>query len=228
MHLANFRIGGTPVDFTPYVPPQYRPYTEPTGGGGAIVLLETDPDPSCGAKVDTPAERAQVYRSEPRYRDCIAPGGRIRHRRVGRARLGMTAATLRKRLGVPRRRRGGSARWCVIGGSTLRVSFRARRPGSGGSRGGAPRGAALIRTDNPGVEVRGVGVGTGKAEAARRLGLSRAVRHGHTRVYAAGAVTRRSELLLGVRKGKVRWLGLADPARVRTGERLRHLLRGGA
>ncbi len=225
VHLANFRIGGTPVDMTPYVPPQYRPYTEPTGGGGAIVLLETDPDPTCGAKVDTPAERAHVYRSEPRYRDCIAPGGRIRHRRVGKARLGMEAAELRRRLGAPRRRHGGSARWCVIGGSTLRVSFRARRPGSGGGRGGAPRGAALIRTDNPGLEVRGVGVGTRKAEAARRLGLSRAVRHGHTRVYAAGVVRRRSELLVGVRKGTVRWLGLEDPTRVRTGERLRNLLR---
>ncbi len=226
-HVKNLRVGGVPVDVTPYVPPQYAPYTEPTGGGGAIVLLETDPDPSCGAKVDTPAERQQVYRDEPRYRDCIAPGGPIERRRVGAARLGISSTHLRKRLGPPRRRRHGISRWCVNGGSSLHVSFRAP-PGGARRAGRGARGAALIRTDNPGLEANGVGVGDRRRRAGRRLALARVLGTGRTTVYEAQRWGRpRRELLLGIRKGRVRWLALADPARVPTAARLRHLLRAG-
>ena len=59
--VRNFRVGGTPTDASPYVPEAYRPFFDEGGGGGALVELETDPDPTCAARVDTPAEQAQVY-----------------------------------------------------------------------------------------------------------------------------------------------------------------------
>ena len=88
--VTDFRVGGTPFDATPYVPPEYAGYFAPNGGGGVIVTEETDPDPSCTQKVDTEEERAAVYAGLPDFGNCVAPGGKIRARKVGRARLGAT------------------------------------------------------------------------------------------------------------------------------------------
>jgi hypothetical protein len=221
-HLTNFRIGGSPADATPYVPPQYQPYVEPTGGGGAIVLLETDPDPSCGALVDTPEERADVYTDEPHYKRCAEPGGQIRRRRVGRVRIGMTPREVRKQLGPPRNHKNFTQRWCLTGGSTLSVYFHNRNRDDPGA--GAPRGAALIRSDNPGFELEGIGVGSRVRHAISRLGLERRFRVGHTDVYT-GPAERRRLLVVGIRGERVRWLALADPNRVPGEQRLQHAVR---
>jgi hypothetical protein len=220
-HLTNFRIGGTPMDANPYVPAAYAPYVEPTGGGGAIVLLESDPDPTCGALVDTPEEREQVYASEPRYKRCIAPGGQIGRRRIGRVRLGMGARQVHEMLGPPRRREHFTQRWCIEGGSNLVVHFHKRERGRGQ---GAPRGAALIRTSNPGHAFDGVGPGTRRGRAIRRLGLERRFAVGGTGVFAAPARPRRL-LLAGIRGPRVRWLALADPNRLPGRARLREAIR---
>lgn len=53
-----------------------------------IVLLESNPDPQCAAKVDTPKEQRRVYRSGTAFPDCIPPGGTLHGRRVGAIRLG--------------------------------------------------------------------------------------------------------------------------------------------
>ncbi len=220
-HLTNFRLGGTPMDATPYVPPAYAPYFEPTGGGGAIVLLETDPDPICGALVDTPAEREQVYSSEPRYKRCIAPDGRIERRRIGRVRLGMAAGEVRGLLGPPRRRGGFTQRWCIEGGSSLHVHFHKRARDRDR---GAPRGAALIRTTNPGHTFAGIGPGAKRGRAVRRLGLERHFEVGRTAVFADAAQPRRLPLA-GIRDGRVRWIALADPNRLPGTSRLREAIR---
>lgn len=59
--VHNFRIGGVPMDPAPYAPAQLKPYFHPGGGGGAMVLLKSRPDPTCAAKVDTAKERRRVY-----------------------------------------------------------------------------------------------------------------------------------------------------------------------
>jgi hypothetical protein len=217
-HLTNFRLGGIPMDATPYVPAAYQPYVEPTGGGGALVLLETDPDPICGALVDTPEERADVYGAEPRYRRCAEPGGRIGRRRVGVVRLGMDAATVRERLGAPRARHGATLRWCLTGGYALQVTF------AEGKRGSAPRAAALIRTTARGQSSRGIGPGSNRAAAVRKLGLRRLLRIGRIEVLAAEPAKRRM-LLAGIRERRVRWIALADPSRLRQPAQLRRALR---
>ncbi len=59
--VHNFRIGGVPMNPAPYAPAALKPYFHPGGGGGAMVLLATRPDPTCAARVDTPNERRRVY-----------------------------------------------------------------------------------------------------------------------------------------------------------------------
>lgn len=220
-HLSSFRVGGTPMDATPYVPPAYQPYVEPTGGGGAIVLMESDPDPECGAMVDTPEEREAIYASEPRYKRCIAPGGQILRRRVGRVKLGMPARAVRERIGPPRERKRFTQRWCIEGGSSLRVQFHRREAGR---ERGAPRGAALILTTNPGHSFRRVGPGSKRERAVRRLGMRSLFELGRLEVLAAPA-DRRRQLVAGVRGKRLKWIGLVDPNRVPGERRLRNALR---
>jgi len=219
-HLTNFRIGGTPANATPYVPPQYQPYVEPTGGGGALVLLETDPDPSCGALVDTPEERAEVYAAEPRYERCIEPGGRVHRRGIAGARLGMTPEQARHRLGPPRGRHDGTLRWCVTGGYSLRVAFGAKRSGRG-----APRGAALITSTARGHSSDGIGPGSSRGAAIERLGLHELFRAGHRTAVFAAAAQRRRLLVAGLGQRRVHWIGVADPGRLGSETELRRALR---
>lgn len=213
-NVTNFRIGGQPADATPYVPAAYQPYFQPTGGGGVIVLMESDPDPTCMAKTDTAAERDQVYAGRPKDAHCIEPGGTIRGRRVGRARLGLSPRRLTKLLGPPRKHHRSVSRWCVVGGSTLRVAFAGR---------GAKRGVVLVRTDNPGQHVGKVGPGTRARRAIRRLDLERVMHVHGTRVWSARA-RRRAQLLVGIRRGRVNWMALADPGRLHSRDKLRSVL----
>lgn len=214
--LRDLRALGSPVDLAPLVPERFHPFLHPSGGVGAAVLLETNPDPICGALVDTPEEREAVYRDLPAFRDCIAPGGELSGRRVGKVRLGMRRAKVQRRLGAPRRSRGRGDRWCVIGAATLRVAYR-RGPGG-------RRGAALIRTTSRGHRARGVGRGTPSRRATRRLGLRPRFRIGRTRVLEAPR-RRARRIYAGARDGRVRWLAIADPRRLPTLRTTRRALR---
>jgi RTX calcium-binding nonapeptide repeat (4 copies) len=62
VNLQNFRVGGQPANPEAFgqVPAAFAPYVD-QGGGGAYVLNEIPVDPACAAKVDTEAEREQVY-----------------------------------------------------------------------------------------------------------------------------------------------------------------------
>jgi hypothetical protein len=60
--VHRFRVGGIPMDPSPYAPEYMKPYMYPRGGGGAIVQLEGPVDPACAKKVDTSTKRRDVYR----------------------------------------------------------------------------------------------------------------------------------------------------------------------
>jgi hypothetical protein len=64
--VRRFRVLGRPASFYEFVPEAYKPYFDPKGGGGVQVTLATNPDPVCGALVDTPEEREDVYRDARR------------------------------------------------------------------------------------------------------------------------------------------------------------------
>lgn len=189
-----FRIGGTPQDATPFVPPEYGPYFDETGGGGVITTLESGPDPSCVAKADSEEERAAVYSNQPDFGDCVPPGGKIRARKVGRARLGASRERVRAKVGPPKRSDTGRDAWCVIGGGTMSVHY-------------VKDEASRIRTTTPGHSIRGVGPGD-RGGALKGAGFEDpGWRRGGTRIYELRGRTR--ELFAGVRRGTVRWIEVA-------------------
>lgn len=65
--VENVRLLGSGGDpsWVNYVPEPFRPFVNPSGGGGAA-RFDVDVDPRCVAMVDTPEEAAQVYRDPGR------------------------------------------------------------------------------------------------------------------------------------------------------------------
>jgi hypothetical protein len=208
--VHNFRIGGQPFDFSPYVPPEYSQWVYPGGGGGVIVLLETDPDPQCIAMVDSPSERRHVYAGASSFPQCITPGGTIRGRHVGRVRLGTARKALHRKVGKPRRIRRHVDRWCVVGAANLRVAYRWQ--GAGKNR---ARRTALILTTSRGHTISRVGRGSKIGQAKRALGLRARFRVQGARVFEAGRANKR-RAFLGAKRGRVKWVALADPRRLGT------------
>jgi hypothetical protein len=187
--VTDYRIGGTPMDATPYVPPEYASYFAPGGGGGVIVTEETNPDPECAQKVDSDEEQAAVYSGIPDYGDCVAPGGKIRARKVGRARLGASPEQVRKKVGPPRRSTELRDRWCVVGGGKMTVFYKEGE-------------SASIKTTTPGHSIRGVGPGSTKAEL-RNAGFD-GNRRAKLWILPRGRFDR--EVLARVKNGAVRWM----------------------
>jgi hypothetical protein len=196
--VHNFRIGGQPADFTPYVPADYKPYAYPGGGGGVLVTLETDPDPQCMAKVDTQKERRKVYASGSAYPKCITPGGTVRGRRVGHVRLAEGRKRIRKHLGHPGRHRHGVDRWCVVGAASLRVAFshKAHR-------------AKLILSTSRGHAIHGVGPGDSARTAKAAMKLHTRFRVKGTWVLE-GPRNHRRRAFFGLRHGRVRWIAISN------------------
>ena len=199
-HVANFRLGGMPMDATPYAPPQYQPFFSPGGGGGVLVELESGPDPTCAARVDTPEERAAIYANEAIFKRCVEPGGELRGKRVGRVRLRMRRDAVLRRLGPPRDHQHGVDRWCLEGKGELRLAYSKRKR------------AVMILTSGRGHNVRGVSRGDRLERARRRLRLQRYASFdssGIRAIFVRGQRARR--LWIGVRDRRVRYLLLAKP-----------------
>jgi hypothetical protein len=191
--VRNFRIAGTPQDATPYVPAAYRPYFDEGGGGGVEVLLETDPDPACAARVDTPEERDGVYGGRGLYPACIPPGGKLRGRHVGRVRLGMRRDRVLTRLGPPRRARRHIDRWCLVGKGELRVAYSHRRVGA-------------ILSSGRGHSYRGVSRGDRMKRARKRLEIAGRRRlPGGTKLLVLGHTGNR-RVWIGAHHRRVRWV----------------------
>ena len=193
--VRNFEVGDQPADFTPYAPPQYQPYLDPSGGGGVIVLMESEIDPSCSAK----AAAGNVYVG-PSFGNCVPPGGELHGPQVGLVRLGMTRDGVRNLLGAPHSEKDGTDRWCVIGDGELRVGY----------AGGNPPRAAVILTTVLGHAFKGIRAGTRKRHAVNRLDLERAFGAGGTAVFEARRRKGR-RLFVGIGGKQVKWLALSDP-----------------
>jgi hypothetical protein len=198
--VRNYRIGGTPQSASPFVPEAYRPYFDEDGGGGVEVLLESGPDPSCAAKVDTPEERDRVYGERGLYPECIEPGGRLRGKRVGRVKLAMKRDRARAKLGPPEDHGHGIDRWCLVGKGELRIAYDERER------------AGAILTSGRGHSLHGVSRGDRAQRAHRLLALRRSRKIGGVTVFVVrphgGTVQ-----LVGIESGRVRWV-LIDNASV--------------
>jgi hypothetical protein len=124
---------------------------------------------------------------------CLARRSPIGQRNIGRVGLRMTRRGLLRRVPAPRRRTKRSWRWCVKGGKgTVAAAF---------TKGGR---VALVSTTAPGHGNRRVRPGTRK----------RALRHAFPRRRALGPtllrVGPRSPVLLGVRRGRVRYFAVGS------------------
>jgi hypothetical protein len=189
--VRNFRLGGQPQSASAYVPPAYQSYFDENGGGGVEVLLESNPDPSCGIKVDTPEERDKVYGDRAAESMCIEPGGGVRGRKVGKVKLGAKRAAVREKLGPPTYSKRSFDAWCLIGKGELRVAY------------GEDHRTGQIATSGSGQSFHGVSRGDRKSRALRRLELDR--RPGGLYVQSLG---HRGFLYVGIRHDRVRWLML--------------------
>jgi hypothetical protein len=198
--VRNFRLGGVPMDATPYVPDAYEPFFAEGGGGGVLLEMETISDPACAAMVDTPQEQAQVYGDTGLAPGCIPPGGDLRGKRIGKARLRMRRTEVLTRLGPPQASRHRVDRWCLIGKGELRVAYSKRGR------------AVILASSGRGHSLRGVARGDRARRAHRRLDLDRdaSFERGGTRGFFVGADKRR-RAWVGVRRGRVRWVLIAVP-----------------
>jgi N-acetylglucosamine-6-sulfatase len=125
---------------------------------------------------------------------CFAAPVRVRRRSIGRLRLGATRAGLARAAGDPRRARGGVWRYCTSGRGRLYAVF------SGSDR------VRLLVATTVTSGARGARRGTPVAVLRRTYRHARFVTPG---VLAAGG---RSRLVFGIRRGRVRCVGLADRA----------------
>lgn len=192
--VRNFRVGGQPQSASPYVPPAYQPYFDENGGGGVQVLLESDPDPSCGAKVDTPSKRDRVYGDRAAEDMCIEPGGGIRGRKVGKVKLGAKRKAVRAKLGPPTYAKRSFDAWCLVGKGELRVAY-------------GKRGVAAVATSGSGQSFHGVSRGDKRSRAFSRLDLSKAFAAGGVKAFLVRETHR--HVAIGIEHGRVRWLMLS-------------------
>jgi beta-glucosidase len=137
-------------------------------------------------------------------RSCLARRARIGPRRIGRVRVGRRRVLLRRLPGLARRT-PRSYRWCVKGGhGVVSAAF-------------SPRGRALlVVTTAPGHRI-------GRIRPGARRAVLRRARPRPVRV--APGLHRFGPRLVGVRRGRIRFVAVIDGRLARDGRALRRYLR---
>jgi hypothetical protein len=139
---------------------------------------------------------------------CLARRSPIGARNIGRVRLGLTRKALLRRVPAPRRRTGRSWRWCVKGGKgTVSAAFTKRGR------------VALVTATSKRYGNRHIRPGSKRSALSRAYPRRRAV--GRVIVRA----NRRSPRFFGVRRGKVRYVGVTYRRTLGTRKTLRAYLR---
>jgi C-terminal binding-module, SLH-like, of glucodextranase len=146
----------------------------------------------------------RAVRFRPR---CVAARQKVSSRGIGRVRIGRSKSRVRKSAGTPSRQKRNVYRYCVKGGGRVLVVF---------SKQGRSR---LIITTARGHKVRGVRSGT-TVERFRRA--FRAAPRAGRGLYLT---SRRSHVVIGTRKGRVRFVAVADRRLANSARQLRSHLR---
>jgi hypothetical protein len=141
-------------------------------------------------------------------RGCLARRAPIGPHNIGRVRLGLSRRQLLRRLPAPRRRTKRSWRWCVKGGrGTVSAAF-------------GPRGrVALVATTAPRHGNRRIHPGTRTSALRRAYPRRREIGRALVRANP------RSPRLIGIRRGRVRYIAVASGRTIRSRRALRGYLR---
>lgn len=196
-NIANFRVAGQAMDATPYAPADFQPFLSPGGGGGAYVSGEVKADPSCAAKVDTPAERAQVY-----YH--TVPAAPVSRTAIGPFSLGQPVSALHAANGPAHETLDGSERFNATGGGQLRLAYAPAGREAGET-------VAAVLSISPASAFAGVHPGDGIVKLPRSA--SPAFLVNDLVVYEAPK-SEGERLFFGTGGGVVQWIAIADPGRL--------------
>jgi hypothetical protein len=200
VYVENFTFNNQTFDprVLPGFPEEWKPFFGPGRGGVQFTDSGVEVEPRCVQL----AERGNVYAKQGGAGGpgaggsvgCLTGHGSIA-RGVPGARLGSRRARVVGALGRPTRTRRRRARWCTVADGALMAVFRRRR-------------LALVRSTSPAFDLRGVAAGDTGAYARRRLKGERTLRRrGRMRVLALRRG--RSVKLVGLGRGRVRWVGSA-------------------
>ena len=197
VHIDNFRLGGQPADASQFVPPEYKPYFG-KGGGGAYYADDSQVRPDCVAKVDSAQKQKLIYAHDldagPIFRKRITPFG-----------FGTARSAILGDEGLPYLSDHGTDRFTVAGGGQLRVGY----TGSGDSAT-----AAALLTTAP-KDARGsVHPGDPAGPGRKALHAKRTFRLGEFTLFEAPR-RKRSRLFVGAESGKVAWIAIVDPTKIR-------------
>ena len=200
--VTDFNINGHSEDPNqiPGIPPQYAEFLGP-GTGGVQGNASVPADPSCAARAA--ANPASIYATPatpqpsevgplrvPAASPCLIALGSVSPRGIGAVRLGDGAARVRALLGAPARTHLGFLRYCLRGGGKFLVGQR------------------MILTTSRGYRLGGIARGTSGRRFLRRFPHARPVLHqGLTQVFA---LARGSNVLVGIRAGRVRFLAVYE------------------
>jgi hypothetical protein len=141
---------------------------------------------------------------------CARPGGRVRGRRLGRARLGFTRRRMRGAFPSHTRPRRTVDRFCLTDGRHIRVGYVGGR-------------AALILSSSRSYRIAGITRGSTARALRARFPSARTFVVGANRWFLAPG--RRARLVFKVRGGRVREVGIAQLGLSRGGSRSRRFMR---
>jgi uncharacterized membrane protein YgcG len=211
VYVENFRFAGQTGDPTalPGFPEEYKKYFS-SGRGGFQSTGDVQADPRCATRPNPSGPGGGSGGGSGgggsaggggESKRCRVPGGRV-GRGIGGVRLGMRRAGARRDLGLPVTESTRWMVWCFDGGGRLAAALPAR---------GERAQVNLVLTTASAFDTHGIRP-TSRAKTARRrlrgerrIGLTRGVT-----VFSLSEKGRR--LLVGIRKGRVRFLAVARPA----------------
>ena len=229
--VTNFNINGHTSDpgQLPGMPAQWAQYFGP-GTGGAQGAGNFPADPACAAKAAAYPSAIYAPPAAPGATPGVAPSpsapcllasGAVTSHGIGVVSLDEPESRVRALLGDPYDVRAGFLRYCLSGGGKYMVGQSS--PGSGPV---SPTGAAatvMILTTHPAFSLHDVRRGSRASLFRARFRHARALlTQARTRVWSTAPG---SDVLVGVRMGRVRFLAVYDRATVRTKPALAALLR---
>jgi hypothetical protein len=227
--VANFNVNGRSEDPSriPGIPPEYAQHMGMGTGGVRVVDGSVPIDPRCAERAAREPEK--IYAADARRAAGQEPGsaawatsssgcrrparGRVTSRALGPVAIGDPEQRVRSVLGAPDEIRRGFLRYCAGGG--FLVGQRSDRSGDLGSD-DEERTVMLVATRG---RFRAGRYGPGTRAPKRWRTVARV---GGTRVLARSS---RSPILLGVRRGRVRFVAVADRRAIRTRRGLEAYLR---